>query len=139
MRLFLLIFLFTTGAFAQDCNKLGVYLHGNIIFKTKVLFNEFPNVWTVNGDRFSSLFLKVKDGLAIDEVKFDLEYKDSSKTYSKKINNKKNKKGLMHIEELSFQKDILPNYRMLPVKMKMKVLNKKESICEQNYRLEVIL
>lgn len=139
MRLILFFFLFTTGAFAQDCSKIDVSLHGNIVFNTKVIFNEFPKVWTVNSDRFSSLFLKVKEGLEIDTVKFDLEYKNSRKTFTREVNTKKNKKGFMHIKDLSFQKNILPSYRMLPVKMKMEVLSKKKIICEQSYRLEVIL
>lgn len=139
MRIILFLFLFSTGAFAQDCSKLDVYLYGNIIYKNKVLFNEFPKVWTVNGDRFSSLFLQVKEGLKVDEVLIEIASKNHNKKIKRKVSAEKKKKGFMHIENINFQKDILPSYRLLPMKMKLRIFNKNKKICEKEYRLEVII
>lgn len=139
MKVVLFFLLFTSSAWAQDCSKKDIYLYGNIIFKTKVLFNEFPSVWTVNGDLFSSLYLKIKKGMKVDEVKIDLVSEKFNKTYIKKMSADKNKKKLMHIEEINFQKDILPNYKRLPMKMKLRVFYKNAKVCERNFRLEVEL
>lgn len=139
MRVILIILLFSTSALAQDCSKKDIFLHGNIIFKTKVLFNEFPKVWTVNGDRFSSLFIKKAKKLEVDEVIIELKSKDFNKKYKKKVSQKTNAKGFYHIEGIDFKNDILPSYSLLPITMELRFFNKNSKICEKEYSLEVVL
>lgn len=141
MRIFLFIFLFSINAFGQDCSKLDVNLYGDVILKTKEksFFNEFPKVWNVNSDRFTSLYIQKEERTSVDTVEIELSSKKFNKKYVKKVSQKGNSKNLYRIEELKFQEDIIPSYRLLPIKMKIKLTNQKEKICEENFRLEVIL
>lgn len=139
-----IVMLFVVGGnvWANNCTSLGLSLYGDVTFKqgdkSKTHYAEFPSVWTVNADKFHSLYIKNEKKIAVDKVNFKVSSKDFNKEYTLDIGENV-KKNIFEIKDSNFFKMLLPSYRLLPVKVEMKILNANKSVCSQEFKLEVIL
>ena len=150
MKYILLNLLFIGSTHAQECNKLGIKLVGDVVFFNKgennkvvkdIQFNEFPKQWNVNSDRFHHLYLKNNSSNKIINVKIEVQSNKVKNVNFKKIYQieaKKNKSGIQKIEDVIFHKNILPSYILLPATMKLEVYNKQKLICAETYKFEVV-
>lgn len=153
MKIFLFLILFTGHSWAKslECSNSQITLYGDIVFIkydkesgkriTDIQFNTFPKNWNVNSDQFYSLYLENLSKENISHVEIDLKsFKNKNFKWNKKLKliAKKNKTNFLVIDEIQFNKDILPNFTVLPVEMKLKVYSNKKEVCTEIYKLEVI-
>jgi hypothetical protein len=137
-----MLFVVGGNVWANNCTSLGLSLYGDVTFKqgdkSETHYAEFPSVWTVNADKFRSLYIKNEKKIDVDKVYFKVSSKDFNKEYTLDIGENV-KKNIFKIKKSDFFKMLLPSYRLLPVKVEMKILNAKKLVCSQEFRLEVIL
>jgi hypothetical protein len=141
MKLFILIYLFSFNVFANsNCESSGAKLYGDIKFKEKKVFNEFPKKWNVNSDMFDDLYIKVSKDLKVNS--YELKAVSLSKKeyiYQKKQDLGEIKNSYYKLNGSNFSEGVIPDLRLLPMKLTLKLLDKNnKTVCTSTYSLEVI-
>lgn len=145
MKYFLLISFFILGnvSYAFTCSDNKIDLYGEVVFKNadkaKSLFAPIPEIWTVNNNRFQSLYLNNKSADKSLFVTFNVSSRKYNKKFDLKVSNTANSNDLYKINNSNFLQMFLPSRTILPVVIEMRVRDKAKEICKQTYKLEVIL
>lgn len=142
----LLIFIFSiSSAWAESCLSQKIKFIGDLTFtekdKIEVVFNELPQNWNVNSDHFENLYIEVPKGKILKKLKiqsYNLKYKKMiiDKEFQFAVVDKKD--NFYKIRNLNFKKDILKNYKNLPVNLTMILEVAGMKPCEDLFKLEVI-
>ena len=123
-----------------DCKSSGIELYGDIKLKEKKEFNQFPRKWNVNSDMFDELYIKKSKEIKINS--YEIKAVSVSKKdfiYQKKEVVGDLKDSYYKLTGSSFSKEVIPDLRLLPMKLTLKLLdNKDKTICTSVYSLEVI-
>lgn len=150
MKYILLSFIFYSTVWAQECSKINIALIGDVVFfsrdkndevKKDIQYNEVPKHWNVNSDRFHHLYIDNNSNRDISHALIEMSSKKVKEfKLDKKINisKLKNEKGYFGLIDITFHKDILPNYIILPTMMKLSLFNNDNFICSEEYLFEVI-